>query len=155
MYLATWSIDSLLRCSVGMNGRHQTLLYSKFVIQDFGHWRKAVGCARCIAVSSKIRIHCVRKTILKELARRDMQNAMAINYLDFPLQTTDQVAWICLSSKVTIPPSIKNAASPQKLSPSAYHLKSENDFLLRSYISVWRLTLFSLSSFIYSHILLK
>ena len=79
MYLATWSIDSLLRRSVGMNGRHQSLLYSKFVMQDFGHWRKAVGCARCIAVSDKIRIHCVRNTNLKELAHHDMQNVVAMH----------------------------------------------------------------------------
>lgn len=49
IYLATWSINSLLRSSYCMDSCHQPFFYSKFVIQDFSHRRKAVCCTRCIA----------------------------------------------------------------------------------------------------------
>ena len=43
--LVRWAIDGLLCRSCGMNSGHETLDNSKLVVDDFGQWGKAVGCA--------------------------------------------------------------------------------------------------------------
>lgn len=40
------AIDGLLGRSVGVDGGHQTLNQTKVVVDNFGQWGKAVGCAR-------------------------------------------------------------------------------------------------------------
>jgi len=41
-------IEQFLIVGVGVDGRHQPALDCESVVQNFGNWRKAVGCARGI-----------------------------------------------------------------------------------------------------------
>jgi hypothetical protein len=56
--LGRWAINSLLGCSVGVNGSHETLNDGELVVDDLGERGKAVGCARGIGNDLDIGLVC-------------------------------------------------------------------------------------------------